>query len=160
MPAQTVVNIADYRVSTDPEEVIVTYALGSCLGVAAYDPVARVGGVLHFMLANSAVNPEKAAQLPGMFGDTGLNHFTQDLMTLGGSRRNLWVKLAGAASMRGDNGFFNIGKKNLLLAQRFFWKNGILVTGEEVGGELCRTLKLEIDTGLVLLKDSTGEREI
>jgi chemotaxis protein CheD len=155
----TVVSMAEYRVSGDPLETLVTYALGSCIGVTAHDPSAGVGGILHFMLPDSAVNPEKANGQPAMFGDTGLRDFFQDLFDKGASRVHLRIKLAGGASFKtGD--MFDIGKRNLLVAKRMLWKNKLLVVSEDVGGETSRTLRLEIGTGKVFLKDSKGEREI
>ncbi len=66
-----VVGVGDYKISTSPLEVLVTYSLGSCLGVAAYDPRAGVGGLLHFMLPDSRINAEKARAQPAMFADNG-----------------------------------------------------------------------------------------
>ena len=64
-----VVGVADLQVARDPSKSIITYALGSCIGVTLYDPVAKVGGMLHFMLPESTVSAEKAAANPAMFGD-------------------------------------------------------------------------------------------
>ena len=50
-----VVGIADLKTSADPEDVVITYALGSCLGISAHDPVARVGGLVHVMTPSSAL---------------------------------------------------------------------------------------------------------
>lgn len=67
-----VVGVADMAVARDAHKSIVTYALGSCIGVTLYDPVAKVAGMLHFMLPESTVSPDKAAINPAMFGDAGL----------------------------------------------------------------------------------------
>jgi chemotaxis protein CheD len=69
---QVVVGVADMRVSNQQGEVLVTHALGSCIGVAIYDPTAKVGGILHFMLPDSNLDPGKAQEHPHMFADTGL----------------------------------------------------------------------------------------
>ncbi len=64
--------VADMKVSSQQEEVLVTHALGSCIGVAIYDPVARVGGILHFMLPDSSLDAAKGQEHPYRFADTGL----------------------------------------------------------------------------------------
>ncbi|MGZ3387730.1 MAG: chemotaxis protein CheD, partial [Isosphaeraceae bacterium] len=51
--ADLVVGISDLKVSNNPADSMITYALGSCIAVAVYDPVAKVGGLLHFMLPDS-----------------------------------------------------------------------------------------------------------
>ena len=54
------VGVSNMKVSDDPEAVLVTYSLGSCIGIAIYDAVVRVGGLLHFMLPESSLDLNKA----------------------------------------------------------------------------------------------------
>lgn len=157
--SQVIVGVGDMAVSADPDETLVTYALGSCLGVAAWDKQAKVGGLLHFMLPTSSINPQKAEENPAMFGDTGLPAFLEALFALGATRRHLVLKLAGGAEINGHDSF-EIGKRNLLLARRLLWKNAIAPSAEAVEGKVGRTLRLEIGSGRVLLKDPAGEREL
>jgi len=153
-----IVGVADMAFSAEPSETLVTYALGSCLGVLAWDKQARVGGLLHYMLPASAVNPEKARENPAMFGDVGLPQFLQQLFRLGATKRGLVIKLAGGAEIsRSDS--FEIGKRNLLLARSLLWKNALVPAAEAVGGKIGRTVRLEIATGRARLKDPAGERE-
>ena len=70
--ANVVVGMADCQVSNSRDQVLVTYALGSCIAVAIHDPVAGVGGMLHYMLPESAISPAKAGENPYMFADTGI----------------------------------------------------------------------------------------
>ena len=98
-----VVGIGEVIVSDDPHDTIVTYALGSCLGVVIYDPVARVGGMLHAMLPESSLSPEKAAVQPGRFVDTGVPHLFRACYRLGASKERLIVKVAGGAALRRDD---------------------------------------------------------
>jgi chemotaxis protein CheD len=67
-----VVGVGDLAVSNSQAVALATYSLGSCLVVTIYDPVRRVGGLLHFMLPDSSINTAKAAQQPAMFADTGI----------------------------------------------------------------------------------------
>ncbi len=156
---KSVVGVGDMGLSNDPDKTLITYALGSCLGVVAWDSHALAGGILHFMLPNSVVNPEKAAVNPAMFGDCGLPLFLQRLFQMGATRKHLTIKLAGGAEINGTDSF-EIGKRNLLLAKRLLWKNALAVSAEAVGGRVSRTLRLQIGTGRVLLKDPQGEREL
>ncbi len=156
-----VVGVGDFYVTDEAQEVVVTYSLGSCVGVTAYDPQKKVGGLLHFMLPDSILNQEKAAARPAMFGDTGLTSFLNMVFGLGASRANLVIKLAGGAKpLASTNDFFNIGERNLVLAKQFLWKNGLMVTREDTGGTDYRTMYLEMETGRVVLKGSQGVWEL
>jgi chemotaxis protein CheD len=154
---KVVVGVGDFYVSDEQNKTLVTYALGSCVGVTAYDPKAQVGGLLHFMLPDSNLNQVKAAAHPAMFGDTGLTAFLVDLFSKGATKPNLEIKLAGGArSLSESSDFFNIGERNLILAKRFLWMNGLIVSNEDTGGSDYRTVMLEMETGRVFIKDPRG----
>src|SRR5882724_8220566 len=93
-----VVGIADMAVSADPRVQIITYALGSCLGLCVFDPVARVGGMLHLMLPQGSLSPEKAAANPLMFADTGIPKLFLGAYALGAKKERMIVVVAGGAS--------------------------------------------------------------
>ena len=81
-----VVGIGEMIVSADPNEILVTYSLGSCIGVSVYDPEVGVGGLIHCMLPTSKLNPEKAASQPCMFTDKGVVALLHAVIGLGASR--------------------------------------------------------------------------
>ncbi|MHC4974978.1 MAG: chemotaxis protein CheD [Planctomycetota bacterium] len=147
--SKLVVGVADMIVSDDPSKAIITYALGSCIGVTIYDPVAHVGGMLHFMLPDSKVNREKAEANPAMFGDTGIPRLFKECYALGAQKERLIVCAAGGAEVLCDDGHFKIGSRNRTLLRKIFWKNNILVSNEQTGGSISRTLKLELSDGNV-----------
>ena len=147
-----VVGIGDCQVSRDPESTIVTYALGSCIGLMIHDPVAGVGGLLHFMLPESSLDPAKAEKNPFMFADTGIPSLFRSAYQLGADKRRLVVSVAGGAQMMDPQGAFNIGKRNVLAVRKILWKAGVMVQAEEVGGMTSRTIRLEINTGKVLMR--------
>ncbi len=153
-----VVGVADCRVSSDPETVLVTYALGSCIAVAVYDEAARVGGLLHFMLPESGIDPEKARRNPYMFADTGIPLLFRMAYELGAQKRRMVVRAAGGAQVMDDGGVFNIGRRNYLAMRKILWKAGVLVHGEAVGGTVSRSLRLEVATGTLWLR-GIGETE-
>jgi chemotaxis protein CheD len=147
-----VVGVADCQISKDTESTLVTYALGSCIAIAIHDAVAGVGGLLHFMLPESSIDPAKASSNPYMFADTGIPTLFRTAYQYGAEKRRLTVRLAGGAQVMDDNGVFNIGKRNYLAVRKILWKAGVLVHGEAVGGESSRTVRLEVGSGKFWLR--------
>ncbi len=147
-----VVDIADFKVSGDPQDQLVTYSLGSCIGVAIWDSTAHVGGLLHYMLPESSLSPEKARTNPAMFADTGVPAMFRAAYELGAAKKHIVVKVAGGSQLLDDNGTFNIGKRNYVMLRKIFWKNGILIDNEDVGGSVSRTVRLDVGTGRLTLK--------
>jgi chemotaxis protein CheD len=153
-----IVGVADMKIASSSGHVIVTHALGSCLGVAVYDPSRSVGGLLHVMMPMSSINPEKAKANPYMFVDTGIPAFFRKLYDAGAEKRRLVVKVAGGANVQGkSDDRFAIGKRNYIILKKIFWKNGIMIESEDVGGVSARTMYLEIGSGRCWL--STAGRE-
>lgn len=137
---------------------IVTHALGSCLGLMIYDPVAHVGGMLHAMLPLSKINPQKAAVNPYMFVDKGVPILFKEVYGLGGKKERLIVKAAGCGSPIGKNEMFKIGERNYTILKKLLWKNGVLLKAEEIGGSISRTVHFDIFTGRVTIKSGRQER--
>ncbi len=155
-----VVDIADFQVSNDPRVELVTYSLGSCIGVAIWDPEARVGGMIHYMLPESSLSQDKAKVNPAMFADTGIPKLLRSAYGLGAVKKRLVVKVAGGSSLLDDNGTFNIGKRNYLTLRKIFWKNGVLIESEHVGGSISRTLRLDVGTGRTTISTRGKEIEV
>ena len=158
MPDVTVA-MAALQVTADPADRLVTYALGSCLGVAIYDPVARVGGLLHAMLPLSSLDAGKARANPALFVDTGVPALFRACYALGASKSRLVVKVAGgaAAGAPGAPDQFQIGRRNLLTLRQLLWKNGVLVQAQDVGGhQRSRTMALDVGDGTVSLKSGAA----
>jgi chemotaxis protein CheD len=151
-----VVGISDLKVSNRPEDVLVTYALGSCIAVAVFDPVAKVGGLLHYMLPDSTLDPEKARQNPAMFADTGIPVLFKSCYTLGAEKRRMIVRAAGGASILDDTNFFRIGQKNIMAMRKIFWKNNVMIESEDTGGNFNRTVRLTLSNGKTYVKTSGG----
>ena len=154
------VDIADFAVSNDPNTTLVTYSLGSCIGLTIWDPQARVGGMLHYMLPDASINPEKAKSIPAMFGETGIPLLFRSAYALGAVKGRLIVKVAGGAQLLGDSQLFDIGKRNYLILRKLLWKNGVLIEKEDVGGSLSRTIRLEIGTGRFTMRRGGEEVEL
>jgi chemotaxis protein CheD len=142
-------------VSNNNQVILSTYALGSCVGVVAYDALVKAGGVLHLMLPDSTISPEKAARQPAMFADTGLANFFRALAGLKAERSRLRLFVAGGASVISGNDPFKIGERNRMVTLEFLSRHGFVVAHAEVGGTINRTLHLEMNTGSVTLKTPT-----
>ncbi|MEI6914830.1 MAG: chemotaxis protein CheD [Armatimonadota bacterium] len=157
-----IVGVADMRVSHHAEELIVTHALGSCLGITIHDPVVNVGGMLHVMLPDSTIDPNKAREVPHMFVDTGVPRLFRECYALGAVKERLEVKVAGGACANSDeaNDFFQIGKRNFLTLRKLLWKNGVLLKAHDVGGSMSRTMSIDVGTGLVVVKSEGKEKPL
>ncbi len=156
-----VVGISDCKVTRDEDAVLITYALGSCIAVACYDPASKVAGLLHYMLPEASLDAEKARQNPCMFADTGIARLVEAIQRAGGVPRRMKVRLAGGAQVLDNHGTFQIGKRNYLAARKILWKAGILIAAEAVGGEVARTARIEVATGRMWIREGGGvEREM
>lgn len=152
-----IVGISDIKISNAPNDVIITYALGSCIGISVYDPVARVGGLLHYMLPDSTLDEKKAKDNPAMFADTGIPSLFKACYSLGAEKRRMIVKAAGGASILDDTNFFRIGQKNIMAMRKIFWKNNVMIASEDIGANHNRTVRLDMATGKTFVRTSGGE---
>lgn len=156
-----VIGVADMAISNAPGESLVTYSLGSCIAVVIYDPTVQVGGMLHYMLPEANLDLEKAKRIPAMFADSGIPVLFKQSYQYGAKKNNMIVKVVGGAQILDENGVFNIGKRNYLALRKLFFKNNVMIAAEHVGGNVNRTVRLEMATGQVILKVSgVGEFEL
>jgi len=145
--ASITVGIADCQTSKDNGACLVTHALGSCIAVAIHDPVAAVAGLLHLMLPESSIDKVKASAQPFMFADTGIPALFHAAYAKGADKKRITVRLVGGAQVMDPNGIFNIGKRNHLACRKILWAAGVLIHGEVVGGNISRTVRLDVGTG-------------
>ncbi|TFG47792.1 MAG: chemotaxis protein CheD [Candidatus Brocadiia bacterium] len=155
-----IVHVSDAKVSRDPNDVLVTYSLGSCIGVCIYDSVTNVGGMLHYQLPDSTIDPEKAREKPFMFADTGLALLIQKMISMGAEKKRLQVKIAGGANMDTGPKGFDIGKRNHMAIRKIMWKNGIFIAAEDIGGNTPRNMYLNMGNGAVTVKANQLENVI
>ena len=150
--ALCVVDIADMKISDNPADTLITYSLGSCVGVAIYDPVLRLGGMIHCMLPLSKVDKEKAKTRPYMFVDTGMQLMLGSLYERGLRKARAVVNVAGGSQVLDSQGVFKIGERNFTVLRKILWKNGLLMNAQEVGGNKSRTVSLDVGTGRFTIK--------
>ncbi|MCA1987918.1 MAG: chemotaxis protein CheD [Desulfarculus sp.] len=157
MGPRITVGVGDLAVSNQKGYEIVTHSLGSCIGVLVHDPSAGVGGLLHLMLPESSLNPERARQQPAVFADTGLPLLFKSAYDLGAKKGRMRVVVVGGSQLLDQSGRFNIGQRNYAAVRKIFWRNNVLIDVEDVGGQVNRTVGLEVSTGRIWLKVNSGE---
>jgi len=135
----------DYAVSDD-EETVLTTVLGSCVAACFYDPVARIGGMNHFLLPGS-----KADKTVSMsYGLNAMELLINNMLKKGARRQNFRAKLFGGANMR--KGLTDIGAQNVRFAKEFLECEGIPCEAESLGGMSARRLRFWPVSGRAQLK--------
>ena len=157
------VGVADFKVSSRTDERLITYALGSCLGIVVYDPVVSVAGMLHVMLPTGTIDAAKMQDKPAMFVDSGIPILFKECYKLGAKKERMIVKVAGGAhagaSEEADR--FQIGKRNMIALRKLLWKNGVLIHANDTGGiQTSRTMWVDVATGDVTLKINGAESKL
>ena len=155
-----IVGVADCQTSNDAKATLVTFALGSCIGLGMFDPSAKVGGLLHILLPDSHLDLIKAAKNPSMFADTGVAALIDRCLRMGALKSRLRVWLAGGATAQDGKGFFNIGKRNQVAVKKALWKAGLMIYSEDMGGHAPRTVRLELETGTFWINSGGINQEL
>ncbi len=153
---KVVVGVGDVAVSNNTNVVISTFALGSCVGIVVYDSAMKVGGLIHIMLPDSTLSPDKAQKQPAMFADTGIPLMFRNLMGLKAERTRMKAFVAGGASVISGSDMFKIGERNIAAVKKLINTLGITVVKADLGGVNNRTVHLNVGTGEVSLKTPIG----
>ncbi len=146
------VGMADLNICKAPD-TITTLGLGSCIGLTLYDPVTKVGGMVHYMPPDSTKvsnNSNKAK-----FADTGIDELLRKVVAAGANKSRLVAKIAGGARMFEVSGLSdvgNIGARNAEAAKAILKKYGIRLIAEDTGLNYGRTVELHCDTGEFYIK--------
>lgn len=152
------VGMADLNICKSPD-IITTLGLGSCIGLTFYDPVTKVGGMVHYMLPDSTKvrNNGNIAK----FADTGIEQLLKKVIAAGASRQRLVAKMAGGAKMFEVNGgsLGNIGQRNIESVHTILRQEGIRLTAEDVGGKVARTLLFDVASGQGCIR-SYGRQDV
>lgn len=142
------VGIADMKMAQHGEELI-TYALGSCIGICLYDPVKKLAALIHIMLP---INMETGRKTPMKYADTGIRETIKQMEAKGASKARITAKIAGGAKMFEDSAksgssLGNIGKRNIESVYLVLKTEGIRLVAEDTGGTSARTLSFDSATG-------------
>ena len=151
------VGIADMKLAKG-SGILITYALGSCIGLCFHDPRIKLGALLHVMLP---LNMEAGRKNPLKYADTGIRETLRQMEAQGASRSRITVKIAGGAKMFEVNGgnLGNIGQRNIESVHTILRKEGIRLLGEHVGGSVARTMLFDVDSGQSCIR-SYGKQDI
>lgn len=156
-----VVGMADLNVASDPDR-LVTYGLGSCVGIVLYDASRRIGGMAHIMLPSSLGASDRSNK--AKFADTGITVLLEKLAAMGVKKASLIAKLAGGAHMFSNNSssdVIKVGARNAAAAADILRLTGIPVRAQDVGGTYGRTIELLTSTGQLYIKTiGHGEKYI
>ena len=152
------VGIADMKMAKG-SGILITYALGSCIGLCFQDPALHLGALLHIMLP---LNMEAGRKNPLKYADTGIRETLKQMEAKGASRSRMTVKIAGGAKMfeiSGGSGLGNIGQRNIESVHTILRNEGIRLLAEDVGGKVARTLLFDVASGQGCIR-SYGKKDI
>ena len=148
--------MSELKVSKNPEDVLITNALDSCIAIAVFDPITSVGGLLHFMLPDSSLDTDSAKTMPAMFADTGIALLLKSCYDIGADEKRMIVRVAGGAGIIHDSNHFRIGQRNTTAVRKIFYRNNVLIDAEDTGGNFTRMMRLELSNGRCILMSSNG----
>ncbi|SMC65563.1 chemotaxis protein CheD [Sporomusa malonica] len=155
------VGMADYKVGRNPDSLI-SYGLGSCVGIALFDPITKVGGLAHIMLPDST--QARSADNPAKFADTALPLMLSEIIKMGAVRSRITAKIAGGAQMftfTNTTDIMRVGERNAEAVRLILKKLEIRLVAEDTGGNYGRTVELKLDTGIFRVKTiDKGEKEL
>ena len=146
------VGMADLNICKVPD-MITTLGLGSCIGIALYDPVTKIGGLAHIMLPDSTQmrNNTNIAK----FADTGIEELVKRMVAAGANKSRLVAKIAGGAKMfevSGLSAIGNVGARNAEASKAKLKQLGIPLKAEDTGLNYGRTVELYTETGEFRIK--------
>lgn len=157
METKQTVGIADMKIGRG-EGTLITYALGSCIGICLYDPLLHIGSLTHIMLP---LNMEAGREKAFKYADSGVREALNQMVQLGASRPRITAKIAGGAKMfelTGNSSIGNIGLRNTDSVRMMLKREGIRLLAEDVGGTNARTLSFDLATGQASIR-SYGHAE-
>lgn len=156
------IGVADLKISGDVTDILITYALGSCLGITVYDIRLKRAGLLHCMLPDSSLDRSKAAGNPFLYVDSGMKTMLNDFYRKGSCKHNLMIRVAGGSSskMNEEEDFFQIGRRNFVSLRKCLWDEGLMLKAYDVGGYGSRTVTLDVENGKMLIKSKGALKEL
>ena len=154
-----VVGLGEVTVAREKNRTLACLGLGSCVGIAMYDPVARIGGMAHIVLSDSH---GKVGDGSAKYADVAVPLLIEKMRDMGALTSRLMVKIAGGAQMspaRGLGDVFKIGEDNVKTVTSLLASRGISVTASNTGGNRGRTFRLCLNTGAATVS-SAGHEDI
>jgi chemotaxis protein CheD len=154
--SKTIIGIGEMAIKSCFSEHIshplITFALGSCLGITIYDQKLKIGAMAHFMLPDSKLEPQKAITAPYKYVDSGMMRLLFEFIKRGSNKNNLVIKAAGCSNTLDPANHFAIGERNYNTLLEFLNDNKLFLSARHIGGRLTRTMFLDLSTGATTLK--------
>jgi chemotaxis protein CheD len=154
------IDVGELHVSNDSTQTLLTYALGSCIGLAVHDVRMKVGGLAHIQLPDSPKEWNSRPEGVWAYADRAIPELFNRLYAYKANRRDLRIVMAGGASILDATNFFQIGRKNYLSVKKLLWRDGYIASAEATGGTEWRTMRLEIGTGRVEIQTPNGRETL
>ena len=151
------IGIADANVAAAPDTLI-SYALGSCVGICLYDPHTKIAGMSHVLLPEKPENDTNILK----YADSAIPNLLEEMLKKNAIRTNIVAKIAGGANMFGDlfkGGNMLIGERNVEHTKLALKKLGIPIVAEDVGGNIGRTIEFTPEDGMLRVR-SLPSRDI
>ena len=152
MPELIKVGMADLKAGKNPDSLI-SYGLGSCVGIALYDAQTKVGGLAHIMLPDST--QARATDNTAKFADTAIPVLLEQILRLGAQRNRVTAKIAGGSQMFSfaqATDIMRIGDRNAEAVREVLKAHSIRILAEDVGGNYGRTVELLLESGVFVIK--------
>ena len=128
-----------------------TYALGSCVALIVYDKNLKISGLAHIALPNTLFSENEKP--PAYFADKAIPLLFKKMGDMGANRASSWIKLVGGAAVIKDSNYLDIGNRNVLEIRKIIWKQGLGPIAEDIGGEISRTVEIEVATGKITISN-------
>ncbi|HEY9297706.1 MAG TPA: chemotaxis protein CheD [Phormidium sp.] len=151
-----VIQMGELQASVKPA-IITCFGLGSCIGLFLYDRVHKIGGGAHIMLPT--YNPAYTINSRLYFASDAVDELIYEMVNMGAGNTGLRAKLVGGASVAGIH-YMNIGKKNSDITQLLLIERNIYIAASDLGGNLGKTARFDISTGMVAITTETSKYTI
>ncbi len=146
------IGVAEHKIANSPDK-LVTLGLGSCIGLVLFDPVVKIGGMVHIMLPTATIN--SAVLNRSKFADTAIIDMIDMLTKAGATRVRMRAKIAGGAHMFKTSAsidIMNVGKRNIAMCRKVLEENRIALDGEDVGGNCGRSIEFCCESGTLSIR--------
>jgi chemotaxis protein CheD len=143
-----IVGISDYKIAESPE-VLITYALGSCIGTCLFDGVLHLAGLSHILLPEASICPNDTNTMK--YADTAIEELIKAMERKGASRARLTAKIAGGAKMFATS-TIGVGERNIIAVKNELRRLNIRLVAEDTGDTYGRTMEFHPEDGSVMIK--------
>lgn len=155
-----IVPMSGLAVSHDQHATLATYALGSCVAVIVYDPLSKIGGMLHFQLPDGPKDRMQQAPL-GMYGRRAIPILFRKMVNIGADKNSLVTMIVGGSDiLRNTKTQFDVGRRNVYMARKMLWRLRMPLSAEEIGGNAARSVSLRLSDGRVSIRSEGRNQEM